>query len=58
MGKMTRSEINGRFNKGINCPVCGKQLIDLQHDGYEGGNPNLHEYWCDNCDIDFTIIVN
>ena len=54
---MTRDEINGRFNRGISCPVCGKQLIDLEHDGYMGDDSNYHEYWCDDCNITFTIRV-
>lgn len=35
----------------VYCPKCNKELVDL--------TPNLgrnHSYWCDDCDIDITII--
>ncbi len=41
----------------VSCPICGMQLIDLSE-----GDPNMeeneHTYWCNNCDIDITIVEN
>lgn len=37
----------------INCPICGKQLIELSKEGnyyFE-----RHYYWCDECKIDIRI---
>ena len=40
---------------GIRCPLCGMALIDLEHDGYESGEPHSHDFYCTNCNIDITI---
>ena len=34
----------------VNCPICGKQLIDLTVE-----DDKYHEYWCDECKIDIRI---
>ena len=34
----------------INCPVCGKQLIDLAP-----FSEGVREYWCDDCHINIDI---
>ena len=55
---MTREEKNARFVRyGLTCPCCEMALIDLAHDGYECGDPNYHDFYCTQCNIDFTIIV-
>ena len=41
--------------KHLNCPCCGKQLVNLEEGHEERG---LFRYWCDVCDIDVTIDVN
>ena len=33
----------------IDCPICGKQLVDLNIEDF------LHDYWCDNCNIDIRV---
>ena len=40
---------------GIHCPICGMQLIDLQHDGYNGDDPHYHEYYCTKCHLTIEI---
>lgn len=50
-----KDRINGILNKGIHCPICEMALIDLEHDGYEGTDPNSHDYFCTNCNIDIQI---
>lgn len=54
---LTIDEKNRILSHGFNCPVCGMQMIDLAHDGYDCGDPNFHDYYCTTCNIDFTIIV-
>lgn len=39
--------------KYLNCPVCGKQLIDLAE--AEDSLYGAHYFWCDECNIDITI---
>lgn len=53
--KVDKDRINGILNKGIHCPICEMALIDLEHDGYEGGDADYHEYYCQNCNITITI---
>ena len=36
----------------INCPICGKQLLNLNE---PMGEDKIHWYWCDQCEIDITI---
>lgn len=36
-----------------NCPYCDKELIRL-----EPFEPGKYDFWCDDCDIDITIINN
>ena len=38
----------------VNCPICGKSLIDLEL----GIEPRLHRYWCDDCFVDITLEEN
>ena len=52
---MTHDRINEILIKGIQCPVCGLALIDLEHDGYEGGDSDYHEYYCTDCNITIQI---
>ena len=52
---MDHERINQILNSGIRCPICGMQLIDLEHDGYNGKNPDLHDYYCTNCFIGIEI---
>ena len=40
-----------RIAKRCNCPECGKELIRLEP--YE---TNEFEFWCDDCNIDITIV--
>ena len=35
----------------INCPICGKQLININMDN----SPRFHNYWCDECEVDIDI---
>ena len=56
--ELTIEDKNKIFNKGFQCPICGRALIDLEHDGYNGENPNYHEFWCDHCDIEYDITVD
>jgi len=51
----TKEELNAFLNKGIHCPICGMALIDLQHDGYDGLDPDYHEYFCTQCHITIEI---
>ena len=37
--------------KYINCPICGKQLINLEWHLEEG----KFNYWCDDCHIEITV---
>lgn len=39
--------------KKANCPNCGKELINLNHE--VGGYNMRSSFWCDECDIDITI---
>lgn len=39
--------------KKCNCPVCNKELIRLEP--FEKG---VYEFWCDECNIDITVIKN
>ena len=55
---MTIREKNLWFSRGWNCPICGMQLMDLAHDGYECGDENYHDFYCTRCNIDFTIVVD
>ena len=36
----------------INCPICDKQLINLNEPMVEG---EIYWYWCDQCKIDITV---
>jgi transcription elongation factor Elf1 len=58
MNKQIRDEKNNALKKGIICPLCGKQLIDLKHCGVNNPHENQHEYWCDNCKITIRIHVD
>ena len=50
---LTESEVNKMKIEYINCPICGKQLINLSDkiDRRCGYN----EFWCDVCHIDIRI---
>ena len=37
----------------INCPICGKQLINLSDETVRRCGYNA--FWCDACHIDITI---
>lgn len=37
----------------MKCLKCGKELIRL-----EPYKNNIHEFWCDDCDIDITVSFN
>jgi hypothetical protein len=37
----------------VNCPVCGKPLLNLNINVREGGE--AWWYWCDDCHIDITV---
>ena len=39
--------------KYINCPICGKQLINLSDE--DDRRFGYNEFWCDACHIDITI---
>ena len=39
----------------INCPFCGKELIQLNLDTRGRFYKNYYEFWCDECDIEITI---
>lgn len=51
--------------KYINCPVCGKQLMQLYCSnimiddvGHGHQRPaDKYEFWCDDCDIEVDITV-
>lgn len=36
-----------------NCPFCGKELIRL-----EPFNEGEYVFWCDDCDVDITVVRN
>ena len=42
--------------KYCDCPICGKQLINLT-EGDPMCEANEYMYWCDECNVDITIIV-
>lgn len=42
--------------KHLNCPVCGRQLVNLM--GKEAREAGFHHFWCDVCDIDVNIDEN
>lgn len=39
--------------KKFNCTVCGKELVRLEP--FENG---VYEFWCDDCDVDITVVDN
>lgn len=39
----------------VSCPICDKQLIDLAEID-SACEANEHMYWCDECNVDITII--
>lgn len=39
----------------INCPFCGKELIQLNLDTRGPTYVNYYEFWCDECYIDISI---
>ena len=54
----TKEEINRQLVRyGMNCPICGMQMIDLQHVDYKGEDPDYHEFCCTDCNIDFDVNV-
>lgn len=42
--------------KHLNCPVCGRQLVNLNTE--KSQKAGFHYFWCDVCDIDVTINEN
>ena len=52
---MTHERLNEILVKGIQCPICGMELIDLEHDGYNGEDPDFHDFFCTNCYITIEI---
>lgn len=42
--------------KHLNCPACGKQLVNLM--SKEAREAGFHHFWCDVCDIDVNIDEN
>lgn len=42
--------------KHLNCPACGRQLINLNTE--KSQKAEFHYFWCDVCDIDVTINEN
>ena len=50
---MKGSDIMKRKFKKTNCPNCGKELINLNHE--VDGHNMRSSFWCDECDIDITI---
>ena len=42
--------------KHLNCPVCGRQLVNLNSE--ETRKAGFHRFWCDVCDIDIDIDEN
>lgn len=51
--KDTIDIFSGEKTKQIICPNCGKTLIRLAP--FEN---NIYEFWCDECNIDVTIVDN
>lgn len=47
--------MNDSLVRGITCPNCGLALIDLEHDGYESGDADNHDYFCTKCGLSITI---
>ena len=55
---MTQKEKDGILaNYGMSCPICGMQMIDLEHNGYEGGHPHYHDFYCTECNIQFDVFT-
>lgn len=42
--------------KHLNCPVCGRQLVNLNTE--KSQKAGFHHFWCDVCDIDVVINEN
>jgi transcription elongation factor Elf1 len=42
--------------KHLNCPVCGRQLVNLADEKTK--KAGVHHFWCDVCDIDVYIDEN
>lgn len=42
--------------KHLNCPACGRQLVNLNTE--EARKAGFHHFWCDVCDIDVDIDEN
>lgn len=41
--------------KKIKCPICGKELIQLNVLIFETGYEYCYEFWCDDCKINIII---
>lgn len=41
--------------KKIKCPICGKELIQLNDLIFGTCYKNYYEFWCDECKIDITV---
>lgn len=39
--------------KKINCPICWKELVNLNIT-----SEKISEFWCDDCNIDITVEEN
>ena len=42
--------------KYLNCPVCGRPLVNRNGEGAQ--KAGFHRFWCDECDIDIEIDEN
>ena len=51
---------NAILHRGINCPLCGKLLVDLLHNksSVYTSSSNIHEFWCDECAITIDVTVD
>lgn len=53
--KMKTEDVNKKLAAGIECPVCGKVLEELEPQGIFIGASDIHSFECEKCGIAMII---